>query len=377
MSDHVLLSSPYHSDADEYTVTRGALIVGDSTPEWNGLAHPASANRYIQANAADPSWVANLTMDDDAWIGAGAGAGRLTFNSSATPDIIWVGNANFDMNGNDFIIDTDGDSYLHASGDDVVDLVLAGASGEFGITINGAEDFTFTANSFNVLAGSHIDMGEDTWIGIGAAAARLVFDSTPFPDRITVENGALDLNGNFLYLDSDADSYISGAGDDLMDVVLNGNLRYRYDPSELLLYSALTANTLKIRTHGDVAGTSADIWAESQLGLAADENVHVFIDANNNETAAVGIGVTSPAGILDARSTSTAAVPVVYMRQEDVSEEFMRFHSTAAAGVLTRPIVDYGDESTSTAAVWLKVYVVDDGNQVTDQAYHILAYVLA
>jgi hypothetical protein len=247
-------------------------------------------------------------------------------------------------------------------------------------------------------------MGEDTWIGIGAAAARLVFDSTPFPDRITVENGTFDLNANFLYLDGDADSYISGAADDVMDLVLSGNLRYRFDAAELLLYSALTANTLKIRTHGDVASTAADIWAESQLGLAADENVHVFIDANNNETAAyfavskdaesvsdvnrtelfrikengtVGIGVISPAGILDARSTSTAGVPVVYMRQEDVSEEFMRFHSTAAAGVLTRPIVDYGDESTSTAAVWLKVYVVDDGNQVTDQAYHILAYVLA
>lgn len=63
---------------------------------------------------------------------------------------------NLDLDGYDLLLDTDGDSYLHESADDVIDLVLAGASGEFAIHVNGAEDFKFTANSFNVLAGSAV-----------------------------------------------------------------------------------------------------------------------------------------------------------------------------------------------------------------------------
>jgi len=95
-----------------------------------------------------------------------------------------------DLNGVDLILDADADSYLHASADDVIDLVLAGASGEFGISINGAEDFTFTANSFNVPSGSSIAMADDTSIGI-SAGGRFVFDSTPAPDQIDVTDADL------------------------------------------------------------------------------------------------------------------------------------------------------------------------------------------
>jgi len=80
-----------------------------------------------------------------------------------------------DLDGNDLLLDTDGDSYLHESADDVIDLVLAGASGEFGITINAAEDFKFTANTFTVLAGSAIVMGEACTLG-QAAGPLLTFD---------------------------------------------------------------------------------------------------------------------------------------------------------------------------------------------------------
>jgi len=105
----------------------------------------------------------------------------LTISNTA---ITFVG-IDLDLDGNDLILDADGDSYLHASADDVVDFVLATATGELGITINGAEDFTFTANSFNVLAGSYITMGDDTWIGLAVAGGRIVFDSTPATDDIS------------------------------------------------------------------------------------------------------------------------------------------------------------------------------------------------
>jgi hypothetical protein len=129
MVEHVLLSSPYHTDADEYTVTEGALIVGDATPEWNGLAAAGAAGYALVSTATTlvwdqtPNWTGLHTFEAGWLLTGGTG----------------------DLNGLDLIIDTDGDTYLHEAADDVVGLVLAGASGEFTIWINGAEDFDFTA----------------------------------------------------------------------------------------------------------------------------------------------------------------------------------------------------------------------------------------
>ena len=50
-----------------------------------------------------------------------------------------------DMNANELILDLDADTSLHASTDDQIDIKIAGA-----------DDFTFTANTFTALAGSSI-----------------------------------------------------------------------------------------------------------------------------------------------------------------------------------------------------------------------------
>jgi hypothetical protein len=131
-------------------------------------------------------------------------------------------------NGNDLLLDADGDSYLHASADDVIDLVLATASGELGIWINGAEDFTFTGNAFNVLAGSNIYLSEfmyhlgdiDThlnfsddrvqltcggavmWVGVEGAA-----DYVQFPNDIYA--------AEYIRHDADTDTYLRFEADEL------------------------------------------------------------------------------------------------------------------------------------------------------------------
>jgi hypothetical protein len=70
------------------------------------------------------------------------------------------------------------------------------------------------------------------------------------------------------------------------------------------------------------------------------------------------------------------AIPVLTVEQIDISEEFIRFIGTAANGVVTQSIVDVGDVATSTIKGFLKIYVQDDGNQITDQAYYIPIYTL-
>jgi hypothetical protein len=89
-------------------------------------------------------------------------------------------------------------------------------------------------------------------------------------------------------------------------------------------------------------------------------------------------GTAGASGQVDIeQSSATGATPVLRLEQKDVDREFIRVVGTAANGNLTRSLVDYGDEASSTAAVWIKVNVEDDGNQVTDQAYYILGYTLA
>lgn len=92
----------------------------------------------------------------------------------------------------------------------------------------------------------------------------------------------------------------------------------------------------------------------------------------------VGINVASALAKLDIdQSSTTAAIPVLKLDQADISEEFIRFVGTSADGVLTQSIVEEGDQASQTIAGWLKVYVQDDGNQLTDQAYFIPVYTLS
>jgi len=174
---------------------------------------PTTRYGYSKPATGDVAWDSTTNnnwdlLDADLW---------AEHNADGTHKLVtFSGNA--DLNGNNLIIDTDGDSYLHESADDVVDLVLAGASGEFGITINAAEDFTFTANSFNVLAGSVITM-----------------------------SGNLDLNGQDLLLDADGDSYLHESADDVVDLILagaTGELAININAAEDFTFTANALNVL-------------------------------------------------------------------------------------------------------------------------------------
>jgi len=250
--------SPTHNDATTTAATRGDIIIADSVPVWTAL-NLGAAYSHLESDGTDIAWQVNITLADDAWIGLGAAGGRLIFDSTPAPDEIILTSANFDLNDNDLIFDSDGDSYIHAEGDDHVELVLATASGQFDININGADDFTFTANSFNVLSSSYITMADDTWIGLGAAAGRLVFDSTPATDEIRVETANLDLNNNDLILDTDGDSYLHAEADDHAEFVLataSGQLDININGADDFTFTADSFNVLASSTIAMADGTT-------------------------------------------------------------------------------------------------------------------------
>ncbi len=117
-------------------------------------------------------------------------------------------------------------------------------------------------------------------------------------------------------------------------------------------------------------GQDIDLRIESN-----DEVYMFFLDAGNNR---IGIQENNPSGALHVnQSGSSRSVPALYLEQADISEEFIRLRGSAASGVLTQSIVAEADVTTATRAGFIKAYVQDDGNQITDQAYFVAIYTLA
>ena len=87
----------------------------------------------------------------------------------------------------------------------------------------------------------------------------------------------------------------------------------------------------------------------------------------------VGIGTTTPTAKLHVdQSSTTAAIPVLTLDQADVSEEFIHFIGTAANEVLTQSLFKEDPAfSYFTIQGYIKVYVEDIGNQITDGVYYI------
>jgi hypothetical protein len=105
---------------------------------------------------------------------------------------------NRDINGDELILDADGDTSITADTDDQID-----------IRINGADDFTFTGNSFNVLSGSEIDLADNCELRIGDSDDMRLFHQGSH--SVIVHDGtgnlqirATDSGKNFIVYDHDA-----------------------------------------------------------------------------------------------------------------------------------------------------------------------------
>jgi hypothetical protein len=126
--------------------------------------------------------------------------------------------------------------------------------------------------------------------------------------------------------------------------------------------------------------TPANSWAYFGVPYGSDETISSVVVKRNvaGTSGIVGIGTNAPTAKLHIDQTLSAdAIPVLTLDQADVSEEFIRFIGTAAAATLTQSIVDNGDVAAATLRGWVKVYVTDTGDQITDQVYYQPLYTLA
>ena len=152
-----------------------------------------SANRTITVPSAEKWWI----MDNQT-----AGAYTLTVKVSGQTGITWGasdkgtkilysngtdivdtnvggGVGAFDLNGNELTLDADADTSITASTDDQIDIEIAGA-----------DDFTFTANAFNVLTGSHATFADSANAKFGTGNDMLLYHDGS-NSYITNSQGAL------------------------------------------------------------------------------------------------------------------------------------------------------------------------------------------
>lgn len=90
----------------------------------------------------------------------------------------------------------------------------------------------------------------------------------------------------------------------------------------------------------------------------------------------INLKATLGAHIQAVNEDASSGKPVFYIYQSDVDEPFVKFSGWAAAADLTRSIVDEGDQAGQTLEGWLKVEVLDYGNQIADQDYFVPIYTL-
>ena len=131
------------TDSNNFTLTLNGMIrIAGAVPnETAGTALFLSAGTAGALTATEPSTSGQISKPVAIVTTANTEMILVVYRG----ETISTGVTNWDVNGLELVLDADGDTTLHASTDDQID-----------VKISGADDFRFTANSFNILSGSTI-----------------------------------------------------------------------------------------------------------------------------------------------------------------------------------------------------------------------------
>jgi len=294
--------SPLQALAADGAVTQGDLIYSDADDNWTRLAiGDAYQLLGVNTGGTDPEWqafdwdniagVAGAYMEHDHTSAALGGDVDVTgLSGYAQGRVIVGGSANWEV-----LAPGASDTYLRSDGASLNWAAGTGGVSDHG-TLTGLTDADhpqyFLLAGSNVTAklysGADLEMYSDAgttrvgrWAG-STGAVEIVsgayFGISASGTRLQMQasGNTLDLySGLNMRLYSDAGSTLSGEWSAATgDMRLYGDLALQGD----------AVDRLELRCSGDVTSTTADIWAHNRLGLAADMDVYVFIDADNDDT---------------------------------------------------------------------------------------------
>ena len=171
----VYLNGSHLNQTDDYVATNGTSVVLQSGASAGDILHVVAHGTVNLASnilSGDLDLNGNeliLDVDGDTTITADTDdqidikiAGADDFAFKANKFEVQSG-SNVDMNGTELILDADGDTSITADTDDQIDVHIAGA-----------DDFKFTANTFHSLSGSKVLIGGGSSRDVGGNGANIV-----------------------------------------------------------------------------------------------------------------------------------------------------------------------------------------------------------
>ena len=199
----------------DYTATAGQTTFSGSDNGSNSLSYTAGRiDVYLNGSHLNDTDDYVATNGTSVVLQAGAEVGDLLkiVNHGTVNLVSNILSSDLDLNGNKLDLDADGDTSIHASTDDQIDIEIAGA-----------DDFAFKANKFEVQTGSNIDM-----------------------------------NGTELILDADGDTSITADTDDQIDVHIAGADDFKFTANT---FHSLTGSSILIGggSSRDVGGNGGNI----------------------------------------------------------------------------------------------------------------------
>ena len=169
----------YSFDADTntgmYRVGNDQLGISAQGAQVAGFYNDVTANQILSTAGSDANPSYSFLLDRDTGM-YNEGANSIGFAANGALQFR-VRNTDILSNQVHYFLDgAVGAPSIAFANDTNTGFYRIGAN-NIGIALGGALDFSFAANTFNVLAGSNITMADDAWIGLGAGAGRIEFDN--------------------------------------------------------------------------------------------------------------------------------------------------------------------------------------------------------
>ena len=210
-----------------------------------------------------------------------------------------------DINGSELILDADADTSITADTDDQIDIKIAGA-----------DDFQLTANTFTALSGSSIATNtiSETTSGSGVTI-----------DSVLIKDGGIDVNGNEIILDADADTSITADTDDRIDFRFGGTDSVHMDVTGVgvNLTNPLYPFHARAASGGDTAALFLegpnDGYSALYMGDTDTINQASIIAYHTNETLDFTVGGSSTFRMGAGGNTGTSAGACILESRRNVT----------------------------------------------------------
>ena len=179
----VQTTSLSYTDGSTGDTARNAVIALTGTITGNQTIHVTAKEKlWVIDNQTSGAYTVSILVSGQTgvtWAATDKGTKILYCNGTDVIDTGITSAGAFDLDGNELILDADADTSITADTDDQIDFRIAGA-----------DDFTMTANAFNVLTGSHATFVDSANAKFGTGNDMLVYhDGTN--SYITNSQGAL------------------------------------------------------------------------------------------------------------------------------------------------------------------------------------------